>query len=130
MSEEGLSAREATAKAMGQISSALIGVAVVLAAVFVPVSFSSGTAGAIYRQFALTIAAAMLLSVFVALTLTPALCATILKPGHEAKNRFARWFNASFDHGRNGYLHGVRHVIARAGRWFVIYAAVIVAVDL
>jgi hydrophobe/amphiphile efflux-1 (HAE1) family protein len=130
MAEEGLSPREATKKAMGQISGALIGVAVVLAAVFVPVSFSSGTAGAIYRQFALTIAAAMLLSVFVALTLTPALCATILKPGHEARNRFARWFNASFDHGRKGYLGGVRHVVARAGRWFLIYGAVIVAVGL
>ncbi|HEX9431165.1 MAG TPA: efflux RND transporter permease subunit, partial [Burkholderiales bacterium] len=130
MSEEGLSPREATKKAMSQISGALVGVAMVLAAVFVPVSFSSGTAGAIYRQFALTIAAAMLLSVFVALTLTPALCATLLKPGHAAKNRFARWFNASFDHGRNGYLGGVRHVIARSGRWFLIYGAVIVAVGL
>ncbi len=130
MTEEGLEPREATRKAMEQISGALVGVALVLAAVFVPVSFSSGTAGAIYREFALTIAAAMLLSVFVALTLTPALCATILKPGHGAKGRFARWFNASFDHGRNGYLGGVRHVIARAGRWFLIYAAVIVAVGL
>jgi len=130
MTEEGLGPREATRKAMGQISGALVGVALVLAAVFVPVSFSSGTAGAIYREFALTIAAAMLLSVFVALSLTPALCATILRPGHGAKGRFARWFNASFDHGRNGYLRGVRHVIARAGRWFVIYAAVIVAVGL
>ncbi|TMH23306.1 MAG: multidrug efflux RND transporter permease subunit, partial [Betaproteobacteria bacterium] len=130
MAEEGLSPREATKKAMSQISGALVGVAMVLAAVFIPVSFSSGTAGAIYRQFALTIAAAMLLSVFVALSLTPALCATILKPGHEARNRFARGFNASFDHGRNGYLAGVRHVIARSGRWFLIYGAVIVAVGL
>src|SRR5436190_14653885 len=127
MSEEGLSPREATKKAMGQISGALVGVALVLAAVFVPVSFSSGTAGAIYREFALTIAAAMLLSVFVALTLTPALCAILLKPGQGARNRFARAFNASFDHSRNGYLHGVRHVIARSGRWFVIYGAVIAA---
>jgi hydrophobe/amphiphile efflux-1 (HAE1) family protein len=132
MTEEGLPPREATRKAMGQISSALVGVAMVLSAVFVPVSFSSGTAGAIYREFALTIVAAMLLSVFVALTLTPALCATILKPAnaHGGKNRFARWFNTSFDHGRGRYLGGVRHVIARAGRWFVIYAAVIVAVGL
>src|SRR5260221_9900154 len=79
MSEEGLSAREATRKAMGQISGALVGVALVLAAVFVPVSFSSGTAGAIYREFALTIAAAMLLSVFLALILTPALCSLLLQ---------------------------------------------------
>src|SRR5207302_4857942 len=113
---------------MSQISGALVGVAMVLAAVFVPVSFSSGTAGAIYRQFALTIAAAMLLSVFVALTLTPALCATLLRPGDAAKNRFARWFNASFDHGRKGYLGGVRLVTARAGRRFLIYGLVTVAV--
>ena len=85
MAEEGLSAREATRKAMGQITGALIGVAMVLSAVFVPVAFSSGTVGAIYRQFSLTIVSAMLLSVFVALTLTPALCATILKPSHEGQ---------------------------------------------
>ncbi|HYL25984.1 MAG TPA: efflux RND transporter permease subunit [Burkholderiales bacterium] len=126
--DEGLSPREATKKAMSQISGALVGVALVLAAVFVPVSFSSGTAGAIYRQFALTIAAAMLLSVFVALTLTPALCATLLRP--TKKGRFARGFDAGFDHARRGYLHGVRHVIGRAGRWFVIYAAVIAAAGL
>jgi len=128
MRDEGLSPREATKKAMSQISGALVGVALVLAAVFVPVSFSSGTAGAIYRQFALTIAAAMLLSVFVALTLTPALCATLLRPSK--KGRFARRFDAGFDRARTGYLHGVRHVIGRAGRWFVIYAAVIAAAGL
>ncbi len=132
MTEEGLPAREATRKAMGQITGALIGVAAVLSAVFIPVSFSSGSVGAIYRQFALTIVAAMLLSVFVALTLTPALCATLLKPGsaHGRKNRFARWFNAAFDYGRDRYAGGVRRVIARSGRWFVVYAAVIVAVGL
>jgi hydrophobe/amphiphile efflux-1 (HAE1) family protein len=128
MHEEGLSAREATKKAMSQISGALVGVALVLAAVFVPVSFSSGTAGAIYRQFALTIAAAMLLSVFVALTFTPALCATLLRASK--KGRLARRFDAGFDQARTGYLHGVRHVIGRAGRWFVIYAAVIAAAGL
>ncbi|MEA3193765.1 MAG: multidrug efflux pump [Betaproteobacteria bacterium] len=128
MSEEGLMPREATKKAMGQISGALVGVALVLAAVFVPVSFSSGTAGAIYRQFALTIAAAMLLSVFVALSLTPALCATLLKP--TKKGKFALRFDASFDYARHGYLAGVRHVIARSGRWFLVYGAVIVAVGL
>src|SRR3989442_6662055 len=106
MSEEGLSPREATKKAMSQISGALVGVAMVLAAVFIPVSFSSGTAGAIYRQFALTIAAAMLLSVFVALSLPPALCAALLKPGHAARNRFARWFHASLDQGPHGDLRG------------------------
>ena len=130
MTEEGLAAPEATRKAMSQITGALIGVAAVLSAVFIPVSFSSGSVGAIYRQFALTIVAAMLLSVFVALTLTPALCALLLKPdsAHGGKNRFARWFNASFDYGRSKYAGGVRGVIARSGRWFVVYAAVIVGV--
>jgi len=130
MTEEGLPPREATRKAMGQISGALVGVAMVLSAVFVPVSFSGGSVGAIYREFALTIVAAMLLSVFVALTLTPALCATILKPGdaHAGEGRFARWFNASFEYGRNKYLGGVRNIIARAGRWFAIYAAILFAV--
>jgi len=131
MAEEGLSAREATRKAMGQITGALIGVAMVLSAVFVPVAFSGGTVGAIYRQFSLTIVSAMLLSVFVALTLTPALCATILKPpkeGHENKKGFFGWFNRRFESGRDKYVHGVRHVIARWGRWLVIYGAVIAAV--
>ena len=90
MSEEGLSPREATRKAMGQITGALVGVAVVLCAVFVPMAFSGGSVGAIYRQFSLTIVSAMLLSVFVALSLTPALCATMLKPldkGGEASEK-------------------------------------------
>lgn len=131
MAEEGLSAVEATRKAMGQITGALIGVAMVLSAVFVPVAFSGGTVGAIYRQFSLTIVSAMLLSVFVALTLTPALCATILKPpkaGHGDKKGFFGWFNRRFDSGREKYASGVRHVIARSGRWLVIYVALIVAV--
>src|ERR1700674_3523315 len=131
MEEEGLSPVEATRKAMAQITGALIGVAMVLCAVFVPVAFSSGTVGAIYREFSLTIVAAMLLSVFVALTLTPALCATILRrprDGHAAKKGFFGWFNRRFDSGRDKYVHGVRHVIARSGRWLVIYAAVIAAV--
>ncbi|MDM0113638.1 efflux RND transporter permease subunit [Variovorax sp. J22R133] len=131
MQEEGLSAPDATRKAMGQISGALIGVAMVLCAVFVPVAFSGGTVGAIYRQFSLTIVSAMLLSVFVALTLTPALCAMILKPAHDPgaqQTGFFGWFNRSFDRSRDGYLRGVRHVIGRAGRWFAIYAAIIAAV--
>ena len=97
MTEEGLSPKEATTKAMSQITGALIGVAVVLSAVFVPVAFSGGTVGAIYREFSLTLVAAMLLSVFVALTLTPALCATILKPAdpaHRVRKGFFGWFNA------------------------------------
>ncbi len=133
MEEEGLSPIEATRKAMGQITGALVGVAMVLSAVFVPVAFSSGTVGAIYRQFSLTIVAAMLLSVFVALTLSPALCATLLKPprkGHADKKGFFGWFNRGFDHGRDKYVRGVRNVIARSGRWLLVYLAVIVAVGL
>ena len=133
MEEEGLSPLEATRKAMGQITGALVGVAMVLSAVFVPVAFTGGTVGAIYREFSLTIVAAMLLSVFVALTLTPALCATILKPpraGHADKKGFFGWFNRGFDRGRDRYVHGVRRVIARSGRWLLVYLAVIVAVGL
>ena len=130
MTDDGLPPPEATHKAMGQISGALVGVAIVLSAVFVPVSFSSGSVGAIYREFALTIVAAMLLSVFVALTLTPALCATILEraDAHAGPGRFARWFNASFEYGRNRYVRAVKQVIARTGRWFAVYALVIIAV--
>jgi hydrophobe/amphiphile efflux-1 (HAE1) family protein len=136
MQEERLSPLAATRKAMGQISGALVGVAMVLSAVFVPVAFSSGTVGAIYREFSLTIVSAMLLSVFVALTLTPALCVTILKPAMNdhgrqgAEKGFFGWFNRTFDNGREQYVHGVRHVIARSGRWLLVYLAVIAAVGL
>jgi hydrophobe/amphiphile efflux-1 (HAE1) family protein len=133
MTEEGLPAKEATTKAMGQVSGALIGVAMVISAVFVPVAFSSGTVGAIYREFALTIVAAMLLSVFVALTLTPALCATLLRQtdaDHSHKLGFFGWFNRKFDASRDGYVGGVRHVIARWSRWLVIYLAAFAAVGL
>ena len=134
MSEEGLSAKEATRKAMGQITGALVGVAVVLSAVFVPVAFSGGSVGAIYRQFSLTIVSAMLLSVFVALSLTPALCALMLKPashgGGGTRKGFFGAFNRGFERGRDQYIGGVRHVINRFGRWLLIYGAVIVAVAL
>jgi len=134
MAEEGLSPKEATKKAMGQITGALVGVALVLSAVFVPVAFSSGSVGAIYRQFSLTIVSAMVLSVLVALILTPALCATILKPipqgHHEEKQGFFGWFNRTFDRSRDKYHLGVHHVIKRSGRWLIIYLVVIVAVGL
>jgi multidrug efflux pump len=133
MREEGLPPVEATRKAMGQISGALVGVAMVLSAVFVPMAFSAGSVGAIYRQFSLTIVSAMLLSVFVALSLTPALCATILKAGvneHGGRKGFFGWFNRYFEAGRDHYVQGVRHVIARFGRWLLVYAAVIAAVGL
>ncbi|MBP0718348.1 efflux RND transporter permease subunit [Burkholderia sola] len=134
MAEEGLSPKEATRKAMGQITGALVGIALVLSAVFVPVAFSGGSVGAIYRQFSLTIVTAMVLSVLVALILTPALCATILKPipqgHHEEKKGFFGWFNRTFNNSRDKYHVGVHHVIKRSGRWLVIYLAVIVAVGL
>ena len=135
MAEEGLSPRDATRKAMGQITGALIGVALVLSAVFVPVAFSSGSVGAIYRQFSLTIVAAMVLSVLVALILTPALCATLLKPiekggHHVAKTGFFGWFNRNFDKSQKKYHSGVIHVIKRSGRWMIIYALVIVVVGI
>ncbi|WP_334041111.1 efflux RND transporter permease subunit [Burkholderia ambifaria] len=134
MAEEGLSPKEATRKAMGQITGALVGIALVLSAVFVPVAFSGGSVGAIYRQFSLTIVTAMILSVLVALILTPALCATILKPipqgHHEEKKGFFGWFNRTFNNSREKYHVGVHHVIKRSGRWLIIYLVVIVAVGL
>jgi multidrug efflux pump len=134
MAEEGLSPRDATRKAMDQITGALVGVALVLSAVFVPVAFSGGSVGAIYRQFSLTIVSAMVLSVMVALVLTPALCATILKPipqgHHEEKKGFFGWFNRNFEKSRDKYHSGVHHVIKRSGRWLIIYLVLIVAVGM
>jgi multidrug efflux pump len=133
MTEEKLGPKEATEKAMSQITGALIGVAMVLSAVFVPVALSGGTVGAIYRQFSLTIVAAMLLSVFVALTLTPALCATLLRAPdreHAIRHGFFGWFNRRFDWSRDHYVTGVRGVIGRSVRFFIIYAAIVAAVGL
>jgi len=131
MHEDGLPPKEATVKAMGQITSALIGVALVLSAVFVPVAFSSGTVGAIYREFSLTVVASMLLSAFVALTLTPALCATMLKPvdpDHHQKKGFFGWFNRSFDKTRDRYLGGVTRILGRRALWMVVYVVLVGAV--
>src|SRR5471030_1923511 len=133
MHEEGLAPQAATYRAMEQIGSALVGVALVLCAVFVPVAFSSGTVGAIYRQFALTVVAAMLLSVFVALTLTPALCALVLRPpvpGAPPRGGFFGAFNRRFDQGRAAYVGGVRRVIARGARAMLVYAAIVGAIAL
>src|ERR1700693_1916466 len=132
--EEGLPPGAGAKRALGQITGALVGVAVVLSAVFIPVAFSGGSVGAIYRQFSLTIVSAMLLSVFVALSLTPALCATMLKPvskgGEIPKKGFFGAFNRGFEHGRDKYIGGVRRVINRFGRWLLIYGALTVAVGL
>ncbi|MFV0549401.1 MAG: multidrug efflux RND transporter permease AcrD [Limnobaculum xujianqingii] len=130
MAIEGLSPREATRKSMGQIQSALVGIALVLSAVFVPMAFMGGTTGAIYRQFSITIVSAMVLSVLVALILTPALCATMLKPipqGHlHAKRGFFGWFNRSFERSASKYERGVTKVIRRSSRTILIYILLIV----
>ena len=126
MSEEHLSPRDATRKSMGQIQGALVGIALVLSAVFVPMAFFGGTTGAIYRQFSVTIVSAMVLSVLVALILTPALCATLLKPvkkeDHHEKKGFFGWFNRWFDKGANRYQRGVTNILQRSARWLLLYA--------
>ncbi|CAO3458198.1 efflux RND transporter permease subunit [Azospirillum largimobile] len=129
MSEEGLPPREATRKSMDQITGALVGIALVLSAVFVPMAFFGGSAGAIYRQFSLTIVSAMALSVVVALVLTPALCATILKPvtvGHgHSKRGFFGLFNRGFDASSRVYVRGVRGAVNRLGRYFIAYLLIL-----
>ncbi|ATM00987.1 hydrophobe/amphiphile efflux-1 family RND transporter [Aeromonas sp. CA23] len=129
MSEEDLSPLEATRKSMDQITGALVGIALVLSAVFVPMAFFGGSTGAIYRQFSLTIVSAMVLSVLVALILTPALCATLLKPMKHgdfgAKRGFFGWFNRTFDVSTNRYQSGVRKVIKQGVRYSIIYGAML-----
>lgn len=129
MAIEGLSPREATRKSMGQIQSALVGIALVLSAVFVPMAFMGGTTGAIYRQFSITIVSAMVLSVLVALILTPALCATMLKPIPQgqlhAKRGFFGWFNRSFERSASKYERGVAKVIRRSSRTILVYILII-----
>jgi multidrug efflux pump len=133
MSEEGLSPLEATRKSMDQITGALIGIALVLSAVFVPMAFFSGSTGAIYRQFSLTIVSAMALSVIVALILTPALCATMLKPipkGHHGiQTGFFGWFNRMFDRNSRRYHSVVGRVLQRSGRMIAIYAVLLVCLS-
>jgi multidrug efflux pump len=129
MSEEGLSPRDATRKSMGQIQGALVGIALVLSAVFIPMAFFGGTTGAIYRQFSVTIVSAMVLSVLVAMILTPALCATLLKPiakgHHHGRRGFFGWFNRMFNRNAERYERGVGKILAKAGRWMVLYVLLI-----
>ena len=129
MSEEGLPPKEATKKSMDQITGALVGIAMVLSAVFVPMAFFSGSTGAIYRQFSITIVSAMALSVLVALVLTPALCATMLKPvekGHALRKKgFFGWFNRTFEGGKRGYRKSVGFVAARSIKFFLLYLIVV-----
>ncbi len=140
MSEEGLSPKEATRKGMGQITSALIGIGLVLSAVFGPMAFFGGSTGVIYRQFSVTIIASMLLSVVVALILTPVLCASLLKPvraGHEpAENAifflrpFFSWFDRIFFRVRDRYVKMVERSFSRKLRYFVVYVLIVVAVGI
>ncbi|HEX3895074.1 MAG TPA: efflux RND transporter permease subunit, partial [Rudaea sp.] len=126
MAEENLPPKEATRKAMSQITGAVIAIAVVLAAVFIPSAMQSGSVGAIYRQFALTIALSVMFSAFLALAFTPALCATLLKPAHETrKNVLFRWFNRSFTWTQNTYTGQIRSAIRHVPIWMGIFAVVL-----
>ncbi|WP_312982909.1 multidrug efflux RND transporter permease subunit AcrB [Atlantibacter sp.] len=130
MAEEGLPPKEATRKSMGQIQGALVGIAMVLSAVFIPMAFFGGSTGAIYRQFSITIVSAMVLSVLVALILTPALCATMLKPiakgdhGEEKKGFFG-WFNRMFDKSTHHYTDSVGNILRSTGRYLLLYLLIV-----
>lgn len=130
MAEEKLPPKEATIKAMSQITGAVVGITLVLVSVFVPMAFFGGAVGNIYRQFSVTMAVSILFSAFLALSLTPALCATLLKPitGEEKKNRFFKWFNRSFNRTSTGYQSAVRSMLKKTGRYMVIYLGILVAV--
>lgn len=130
MSEEGLSPLEASRKSMTQITGALVGIGLVLSAVFVPMAFMSGSTGIIYRQFSATIVSAIGLSVLVAIVLTPALCATMLKPikkgEHGKTTGFFGWFNRHFDNGSAKYRRGVHGIMSRSKRFMAIFVALVV----
>jgi multidrug efflux pump len=129
MAEEGLSPKAATRKAMGQITGAILGITLVLSSVFIPMAFFPGSTGIIYRQFSLTMVVSILFSAFLALSLTPALCATFLKPikgGHHHKSGPGGWFNRKFEQLTNGYAASVTGMARRAGRMMVVYLALAV----
>ena len=134
MDEEGLSPRDATLKSMGEITGALVGIGLVLSAVFLPMAFLGGSTGVIYRQFSVTIVSAVVLSVIVALILTPALCATILKPVDKEKNHkqkgFFGWFNRSFDGTVKRYSGLLGRMIGRPWPSMIIYGVVVAAMVL
>ncbi|MGV2288086.1 efflux RND transporter permease subunit [Trinickia sp. YCB016] len=122
MREEGLSPKQATRKAMKQISGAIVAITVVLAAVFVPSALQPGATGIIYSQFALTIAVSMVFSAFLALSFTPSLCASLLKPSHHASNNVVfRWFNRAFDRLGETYVGQVGRAVRRVPRWMVVF---------
>ncbi len=134
MAEDGLGPREATRKSMQQITGALVAIALVLAAVFVPMAFFGGSIGVIYRQFSITLVSAMALSVLVALVLTPALCATILTPlppsGHVEHKGFFKWFNKWFDRGRDRHARGLNAMLGRTGRSMLVYLGIVAVMAL
>jgi multidrug efflux pump len=125
MREEGLTPVEATRRSMDQITGALVGIATVLSAVFIPMAFLRGSTGVIYRQFSITIVSAMVLSVIIAIVLTPPLCATLLQPAKEREDESQHdifgWFNRTFHSGNRRYQRAVAHILARTGRYFLIY---------
>ncbi|TQS69983.1 multidrug efflux RND transporter permease subunit [Rhodobacteraceae bacterium] len=129
MSEEGLPPKQASKKAMGQIGGAIIGITLALIAVFTPLAFFPGSVGVIYRQFSLTMVVSIFFSAFLALSLTPALCASFLKPvkaGHAHEKRgFFGWFNRGFDRASSGYSSMVGGLVRRAGRLMIIYVALV-----
>ncbi|RJT18529.1 efflux RND transporter permease subunit [Buttiauxella izardii] len=129
MVEEGLPPKEATQKSMGQIQGALVGIAMVLSAVFIPMAFFGGSTGVIYRQFSITIVSAMALSVLVALILTPALCATLLKPvakgSHGKTTGLFGWFNARFEQSTHHYTDSVKQILRRTGRYMALYTLIV-----
>src|SRR5262249_15046437 len=129
MSEEGLEPRAATRKAMGQITGAIVGITVVLTSVFVPMAFFGGSVGNIYRQFSLAMVSSMLFSAFLALSLTPALCATLLKPveagHHHAKGGFFGAFNRGFARTAKGYEGWVARVLKRTGVALAVFAVLV-----
>ncbi|TPM34376.1 efflux RND transporter permease subunit [Mesorhizobium sp. B2-3-5] len=130
MQEEDLSPKEATEKSMNEITGALVGIATVLSAVFVPMAFFGGSTGIIYRQFSVTIVSAMVLSVLVALVLTPALCATILRrpKNHATQTGPFGWFNRMFDRGTTAYRDGSHGIINRSWRFLAVFLAIVIGV--
>ncbi|GGX10707.1 multidrug efflux RND transporter permease subunit [Pigmentiphaga litoralis] len=129
MASEGLSPKEATKKAMTQISGAIVGITLVLTAVFLPLAFMGGSVGVIYQQFSLSMAASILFSGFLALSLTPALCATLLKPvkkgHHDEKKGFFGWFNRKFDRTTDGYQNVIGRMLGRTGLFMIVYAGIV-----
>ena len=127
MATQGLAPREATIKAMQEISGAVVGITLVLIAVFIPMAFSGGSVGVIYRQFTLSMAVAILFSAFLALSLTPALCATLLHPhsAHAAPRGFFGWFNRGFARMETRYANGVLGLVRRSGRVMLVFAALV-----